>query len=103
MFWEQYSHEPTIAVCRFLMVYNGGAAGDCVPGMVTGDDATLAQMERHLSAHPWFVGTEPSLADLALLPCTRLAPVGGFDLGPRPAVRAWIARAETAFLAALEA
>ena len=52
MFREQYSHEPTIAVCRFLMVFKGVAAGDRVPGLVTGGDAALAQMERHLSAHP---------------------------------------------------
>ena len=70
---------------------------------MTGGDAALDQVERHLSAHPWFVGTEPSLADLGFLPYTRLAPEGGFDLGPLPAVRAWIARAETAFSVALEA
>ena len=103
MFWEQYSHEPAIAVCRFLMVYKGGAAGERVPGLVTGGDAVPDQMERHLSAHPWFDETEPSLADLALLPYNRLAPEGGFDLGPRPAVRTWISRAETAFSVALEA
>lgn len=88
IFWEQYSHEPTIAVCRFLMVHMGGAAGGRDPGLLTGGDAALDQMEHHLSAHPWFVGTEPSLADLGLLPYTRLAPEGGFDLGLRPAVRA---------------
>ena len=69
---------------------------------MTGGDAALDQVERQLSAHP-LVGTEPSLADLGLLPYTRLAPEGGFDLGPRPVVRAWIARAETAFSVALEA
>ena len=103
MFWEQYSHEPTIAMCRFLMVYKGGAAGDRVLGLVTGGDAALDQTEGHLSARPWFLGTGPSLADLALLPYTRLAPEGGFDLGPRPAVRAWIACAKTAVSVALEA
>ena len=81
----------------------GAAAGDRVPGLVTGGDAALDQMERHLSARPWFFGTEPSLADLGLLPYTRLAPEDGFDLGPRPALRAWIARVETAFSVALEA
>ncbi|MEC7123300.1 MAG: glutathione binding-like protein, partial [Pseudomonadota bacterium] len=75
----------------------GGAAGDRDPGLVTGGDVALDQVERHFSAHRWFVGIEPSLADLGLLPYTRLAPEGGFDLGPRPVVRAWIARAETAF------
>ena len=70
---------------------------------MTGGDASLDRMERHLSARPLFVGTEPSLADLALLPYTRLAPEVGFNLGPRPAVRAWIARAKTAFSVALEA
>ena len=103
MFWEQYSHEPTIAVCRFLIVYKRAAAGDRYPGLVTSGDAALDQIERHLFVHPRFVGTAPSLADLALLLYTRLAPEGGFDLGPRPAVRAWIARAETAFSVALEA
>ena len=69
---------------------------------MTGGDAAIDHVERH-TAHPWFVGTEPSLADLGLLPYTRLAPEGGFDLGPRPVVRAWIARVETAFSVALEA
>ena len=81
----------------------GGAAGDRVPALVIGGDAALHQLEGYLSARPWFVGTGPSLADLALLPHTRLAPEGGFDLDRRPAVRAWIARAETAFSVPLEA
>ena len=53
-------------------------------------------MERALTGRDWFVGAQLSVADIALLAYTRLAHEGGFDLEPRPAVRAWIRRAEDA-------
>ena len=91
--------------CQKVIILAGhlGLDFDFVEMDILAGDAALDQMEHHLSARPWFVGAGPSLADLGLLPYTRLAPEGGFDLGPRSVVRAWIARAETAFSVALEA
>ncbi len=96
MFWEQYSHEPYIAVRRFQMRYLGRDADSLEPRLLDRGNAALALMEAHLRASPFIVGEGPSLADVALVAYTRLAPEGGFDLAAFPAVTAWIARAEAA-------
>jgi glutathione S-transferase len=49
-------------------------------------------MEQHLTGREWFAGTAYSIADIALYAYTHVAPEGGFDLGPFPAIRAWIDR-----------
>ena len=51
-------------------------------------------MERHLAGRAYFVGDTLSLADIALVAYTRVAPQGGFDLAPHGALRAWVARVE---------
>ena len=78
LFWEQYSHEPYIAVCRFQMVYLGKPASDLDPEKVKRGYAALARMEHQLAATPFLVGERVSLADVALLAYTRLAHEGGF-------------------------
>ena len=95
MFWEQYSHEPYIAVCRFLMVYLGKAASELDPEKVRRGYAALARMEQHLTAQRYFAGEAVSLADISLLDYTRLAHEGGFDLGGHSAVRRWIGETES--------
>ncbi len=92
LFWEQYSHEPTIAVCRFHMRYRGEPAGTRDPKRVAGGEAALDLMERHLTAADWFVGRTVSIADVALFAYTQFADEGGFDLSARPAIRAWLTR-----------
>jgi glutathione S-transferase len=94
MFWEQYSHEPYVAVARFQMVYLGKSAADRESRVVERGDKALDTMERLLNGKRYFVGDQLSIADIALLPYTRLAHEGGFDLSGRAAVRAWIARCE---------
>lgn len=96
LFWEQYSHEPFVAVARFEMVYLGKAKADRDLRLVTKGEAALDMMEAHLAGRSWFEGDALTIADLALLPYTRLAPEGGFDLSQRPALRGWIARCEQA-------
>ena len=96
MFWEQYSHEPVIAVRRFHKHYLGKTDDEIDPSLLVKGHACLALMERVLSAQPWFVAGALSLADVALVAYTRFAPEGGFDLGPYPAVRSWISRVEEA-------
>jgi len=94
MFWEQYSHEPYVAVARFQMVYLGKPRSAVEPRIIERGDKALDTMERLIAGRSYFVGEAMSVADVALLPYTRLAHEGGFDLAPRPNLRAWIARCE---------
>jgi glutathione S-transferase len=96
LFWEQYSHEPYIAVCRFHMVYLGRPKETREPARVERGDAALDLMEKLLAGRDWLVGATMTIADIALLAYTRLAHEGGFDLARRPAVEAWIGRSERA-------
>src|SRR5581483_10994499 len=73
LFWEQYSHEPVIAVCRFQMVYLGRSAADLDPDKVKRGYGALARMEQQLAATRFLVGHALTLADIALLAYTRLA------------------------------
>ena len=94
LFWEQYSHEPYIAVCRFQMFYLGKPASDLDPDKVKRGYAALARMEQQLALTPFLVGGNLSLADVSLLAYTRLAHEGGFDLDGYAAVRRWIGETE---------
>jgi len=93
LFWEQYSHEPYVAVCRFQMVYLGKPASELDPDRVKRGYAALAHMNRQLAATRFLVGDAFSLADVSLLAYTRVAHEGGFDLGDHAAVRRWIGEA----------
>jgi len=95
LFWEQYSHEPYIAVCRFHMRYLGKAASELDPDRVQRGYAALDRMEQHLAGSHFLVGDSLSLADVALLAYTRVAHEGGFDLAHYPSIRRWIAAGET--------
>lgn len=96
LFWEQYSHEPYIAVCRYLMVYLGKPVSDLDPDKVRRGDAALARMEGQLATTRFLVGDLFTLADVALLAYTRVAHEGGFDLTGYSAVRRWIVDSESA-------
>jgi glutathione S-transferase len=96
LFWEQYSHEPCIAVCRFQMLYLGKTASELDPDKVRRGYAALARMEQQLAATPFLVGDSFSLADVALVAYTRVAHEGGFDLDGYAAVKRWIGAAELA-------
>ena len=94
LFWEQYSHEPYIAVCRFHMRYLGKAASELDPDRVQRGYAALGRMEQHLAGARFLVGDAVSLADVALLAYTRVAHEGGFDLARYPSIRRWIGETE---------
>jgi glutathione S-transferase len=94
MYWEQYSHEPYVAVARFQMVYLGKSSREREVRLVERGDKALDTMEHLLHGKRFFLGDRLSVADIALLPYTRLAHEGGFDLMGRPALRAWIANCE---------
>ncbi|HZV84756.1 MAG TPA: glutathione S-transferase family protein [Brevundimonas sp.] len=97
LFWEQYSHEPYVAVARFQRAFLGKSADEVEPRLMERGHAALARMEAALTGADWLVGDSPSLADLALVAYTRVAPEGGFGLDGYPAVRRWIRRVEAAF------
>ena len=94
MFFEQYSHEPYIAVARFI---RGWTPLDSprraeLPRLREHGRAALAVMERHLASHAWFSGDAYGIADIALFAYTDVAGHGGYDLAPYPAIRDWLAR-----------
>jgi glutathione S-transferase len=94
LFWEQYTHEPSIAVCRFQMVYLGKPAGGRDADKVERGEKALDFMEKRLESRRFFVGESFTIADVALFGYTRLAHEGGFDLSTRSNVSAWIAACE---------
>jgi glutathione S-transferase len=94
IFFEQYDHEPNIAVARFWLMYadNPEQYADALPARREGGYRALDAMERRLTGRAYLVGERMSIADIALYGYTHVAGEGGFDLGRFPAVRAWIAR-----------
>jgi glutathione S-transferase len=94
LFWEQYSHEPYIAVCRFQMFYLKKPVSDLDPDKVKRGYAALARMEHQLAITPFLVGEAVTLADISLLAYTRVAHEGGFHLDGYAAVRRWIGATE---------
>jgi len=96
LFWEQYSHEPYVAVCRFVTVYKGLALDQREAWRVERAEQALDLMESGLAGKSFLVGETLTVADIALLAYTRVAHEGGFDLSERPNLTAWITRCETA-------
>jgi glutathione S-transferase len=96
MFFEQYSHEPYIAVARFWLKFAPAEALEkkrsLVPEWHGKGNAALGVMETHLRNHDWFAGKKYSIADIALYGYTHCAADGGFDLSLFPAVSAWLER-----------
>lgn len=98
LFWEQYSHEPYVAVARFQRVYVGKSADEVDPRLTERGNLALKRMESALAEDEWLAGGQgATLADLALVAYTRLADEGGFDLSAYPNLRDWIGRTEAAF------
>jgi glutathione S-transferase len=94
MFFEQYDHEPAIAVVRFWLAYSGrpDAFADRLEERTAAGYRALDALERGLEGRQWLVGSSMSLADIALFAYTHVAGEGGFDLGRFPAIRAWLDR-----------
>jgi glutathione S-transferase len=96
LFWEQYSHEPYIAVARFQMAYLGKAREELEERLFVRGAAALERMEAGLQGRDWLAGAALSLADIALVAYTRVAHEGGFTLEGYPAVGVWVGRVERA-------
>jgi glutathione S-transferase len=96
MFWEQYSHEPYVATTRYHIVYLKRSLDQREPWRVERGEAALDLMDHTLADKVWLAGETMTIADIALLPYTRLAHEGGFDLAARSNLRGWIGRCEDA-------
>ena len=96
MFFEQYSHEPAIAVVRFLVAYSGEAEryASVIERKTADGYRALDALEAHFGHEDgsYVVGMHMSLADIALYAYTHVAGEGGFDLAGYPAIRAWLDR-----------
>jgi glutathione S-transferase len=95
MFFEQYDHEPSIAVVRFWVAYSGRpeAFADRLEERMAAGYRALDAMESYLSSgRDFFVGEAPTLADLVLYAYTHVADEGGFELGRYPSITSWIER-----------
>ncbi|HPN80860.1 glutathione S-transferase family protein [Dokdonella sp.] len=95
LFFEQYSHEPYIAVARFIRLFldPGHARHAELPRLLERGHQALAVIERHLEGKRYLVGDAWSIADIALYAYTHVAHEGGFDLSAYPAINAWLERA----------
>jgi len=93
MFFEQYSHEPYIAVVRFWVAFAASPPpAKEIEARRAGGYLALDAMERMLSSEQFLVGERYTIADIALYAYTHVAGEGGFDLEPYPAIRGWLAR-----------
>ena len=96
LFFEQYDHEPYIAVARsWLRIYPekiGKATPEQIAAWQEKGHRALKVMETRLSESPFLAGSSYSVADVALYAYTHVAHEGDFDLAPYPAIRDWLAR-----------
>ena len=94
MFFEQYSHEPYVAVARFICGWtplDSPRRAD-LPALRQRAHAALVVMERHLARQPWFTGEGYGIADIALFAYTDVADHGGVSLDAYPMIRDWLSR-----------
>jgi len=94
LFWEQYSHEPAIAVLRFHKHYLKKPDGEIDPTLMPRSQRVLTIMNDHLAPRRYFVGERLSLADIALVAYTRFSHQAGIDLTRWPHVADWVRRIE---------
>ena len=95
LFFEQYSHEPYIAVARFWRIAGITPAPDDLKAKERGGRAALEALDRRLTDNQYLVGEQYSIADIALYAYTHVAPEAGFELEPYPGIRAWLSRVAT--------
>lgn len=91
MFFEQYKHEPAIAVARFIKIYAPERKKE-IPALMKRGYIALDIMEAHLKTRDFFVGDCLSIADISLYAYTHVADAGGFDMKPYKAIKKWMRR-----------
>jgi glutathione S-transferase len=94
MFFEQYDHEPALAVARFLKTYSGRPElyEERREELTKRGESALEKMERHLEGREWFVGDAMTFADIGLYAYTHVADEGGFSLEGYPTINRWLER-----------
>jgi glutathione S-transferase len=93
LLFEQYDHEPTLAVVRFWVAFSASPPPQPeIDARRTAGYRALDAMERVLRETPYFVAARYTIADIALYAYTHVAAEGGFDLSGHPAIRDWLAR-----------
>ncbi len=93
LFFEQYSHEPYIAVVRFWVAFSPAPPSAAeIEAKRAGGYAALDAMEGHLATRSFLVGEQYTIADIALYAYTHVAQEGGFDLSGYPAIGVWLER-----------
>lgn len=96
MFFEQYSHEPTVSVIRYLSRYteDPGAHADKIAELKPKARRALETMDALLQDRPWIAGDRCSIADYALYPYTRVADEADISLATYPSIESWLSRVE---------
>jgi glutathione S-transferase len=92
LFFEQYDHEPFVAVARFWMLFDKAPSEEALADRQAGGYRALDAMDAHLAGRDFFVGDRYSIADVGLYAYTHVAHEGGFDLGRYDAIASWIDR-----------
>ena len=92
LFFEQYSHEPYVAVARFIRLYLKKPDDPRLPNCEKRGYDALGVMETQLARQPFVAGASFTIADIALFAYTGVADTGGFDLARLPNLRAWLGR-----------
>jgi glutathione S-transferase len=94
LFFEQYDHEPAIAVARFWLSYSGrpDEFADRLPERQAAGHRVLAALDGHLEGRSYLVGDGFTIADMSLYAYTHVAPEAGVELEPYAAIRDWLAR-----------
>jgi glutathione S-transferase len=92
MFFEQYSHEPNVAVARYILQFAKHPDDPRLPEKTAGSYRALDVMEKHLGTRTYFVDEQYSIADIALYAYTHVADEANLDLSRYVAIRAWLAR-----------
>ncbi len=94
MFFEQYDHEPAIAVARFWLHYAADPAeyASRLPERQAAGERALAAMERQLERADFLVGGVFTIADISLYAYTHVADEAGIELECYPAIGRWLER-----------
>jgi glutathione S-transferase len=94
-FFEQYEIEPNIAVARFWRIAGIEPSAESLETKRRGGETALRAVESRLTDHPFLVADRYTIADISVYGYVHVAPEGGFELEPYPAINAWLARVKT--------
>jgi glutathione S-transferase len=92
LFFEQYSHEPYIAVARFWALFDVAASDEQRAEKTRMGHRALTALDTHLKTREFLVADRYTIADIALYAYTHVAPEGGFELERYPAIVPWLER-----------